>query len=214
MKVREQIEFFAGLKGVPASEATPRIKQWAKRLEIADWLEKKTEELSKGMQQKIQFITTVLHQPDLIILDEPFSGLDPVNVNLLIEVIQELKDTGCTIIFSTHMMEQVERLCDDICLINRAQKILGGNLRAVKREFGGNHLTLCYEGDNGFLQQNGLIKQVNQFANHVEVVLADGADPQKLLQLAVNNGVRISRFEIVEPSLNEIFITKVGKSNE
>ncbi len=214
MKVREQIEFFAGLKGIPASEAKPRIKHWAKRLEIADWLEKKTEELSKGMQQKIQFITTVLHQPDLIILDEPFSGLDPVNVNLLIEVIQELKDTGCTIIFSTHMMEQVERLCDDICLINRAQKVLGGNLRAVKREFGRNQVALCYDGDSGFLQQNGLIKQVNQFANHVEVVLADGADAQKLLQLAVSNGVRISRFEIVEPSLNEIFIAKVGKSNE
>jgi ABC-2 type transport system ATP-binding protein len=214
MKVGEQLEFLGGLKGVPARELSTRIKQWSERLKIAEWLNKKTEELSKGMQQKIQFIATVLHQPELIILDEPFSGLDPVNANLLIEVIQELKTNGSTIILSTHVMEQVERLCDDICLINRSQKVLDGNLRAIKRDFSSNQIALNYEGGSDFLSENGLIRKINRYASHVEVILNDDVDPQLLLQSAINSGARISRFELMEPSLNEIFIQKVGKPNE
>jgi len=166
------------------------------------------------MQQKIQFIATVLHEPDLLILDEPFSGLDPINTNLLLEVIQELKAAGKTIIFSTHMMEQVERLCDDICLINRSQKVLAGNLRTIKREFGANKVAICYEGGTDFLHENGLIKKIDRYASHTEVALAEGANSQQLLQLAIGSGAYISRFELVEPSLNEIFIEKVGKDNE
>ncbi|MEW6735228.1 MAG: ATP-binding cassette domain-containing protein [Acidobacteriota bacterium] len=214
MKVRDQLLFFAGLKGVSGVDAASRIQRWGQRLQIAEWLDKKAEELSKGMQQKIQFIATILHEPELLILDEPFSGLDPVNTNLLIEVIQELKQAGRTIIFSTHMMEQVERLCDDICLINKSQKVLGGNLRTVKREFALNKVALCYDGGGDFLHQNGLVKQVDRFANHIELALADGADPQELLRRAIESGARISRFELIEPSLNEIFIAKVGKADE
>jgi ABC-2 type transport system ATP-binding protein len=214
MKVREQLRFLGGLKSVPNKDLDARIKRWAERLKIQDWLDKKTEELSKGMQQKIQFIATVLHEPELLVLDEPFSGLDPVNANLLIEVIHELKAAGATIILSTHVMEQVERLCDDICLINSSRKVLDGNLKTIKREFGRNQVALCYEGGNDFLVENGLIKKIDRYASHIEVALADGADPQQLLQRAINSGARISRFELVEPSLNEIFIEKVGKVNE
>jgi ABC-2 type transport system ATP-binding protein len=214
MKVRDQLLFLAGLKGIPVEQAVARIQRWAGRLKIADWLEKRTDELSKGMQQKIQFIATIVHEPDLIILDEPFSGLDPINAGILIEVIQELKAAGRTIIFSTHIMDQVERLCDDICLINRSQKVLGGNLRAIKREFGRNRIALCFEGRDDFLHENGLIKQIDRFASHIELSLADGADPQQLLERAITSGARISRFELMEPSLNEIFIEKVGRSNE
>jgi ABC-2 type transport system ATP-binding protein len=214
MKVSDQLIFLAGLKNVRSQEAALRIRRWAERLQIADWLEKKTDELSKGMQQKIQFIATILHEPELLILDEPFSGLDPINTSLLLEVIQELKSAGRTIIFSTHMMEQVERLCDDICLINRSQKVLGGNLRSIKREFGRNRVALSFEGGKDFLHENGLIKKIDRYASHVEVALAEGADSQQLLQLAIASGANISRFELMEPSLNEIFIEKVGKSNE
>lgn len=214
MKVRDQLEFLGGLKGVPAQELKKRVQQWAERLKISEWLEKKTEELSKGMQQKIQFIATILHRPELIILDEPFSGLDPVNANLLIEVIQELKASGTTIILSTHVMEQVEKLCDEICLINRSQKVLAGNLRAIKRDFSSNQIAIAYEGNGGFLKENRLIKEIKSYAHHVEVRLADGADSQELLRQALNSGARINRFELIEPSLHEIFVQKVGVPNE
>lgn len=210
MKVREQLFFLSGLKGVSPVDGRKRITQWAERLQIADWLDKKTEELSKGMQQKIQFIATILHQPTLIILDEPFSGLDPINANLLIEVIQELKSTGTTIILSTHVMEQVERLCDDICLINKAQKILAGNLKTIKKEFTRNKVAIAYEGGQDFLANNSLIRKVDVFASHSELHLNEGADAQQLLEQAFHSGARINRFELMEPSLNEIFIRKVG----
>lgn len=212
MKVREQLRFLAGLKNVPSNEVDKRIIDWAERLQIAAWLDKKTEELSKGMQQKIQFIATILHKPELIILDEPFSGLDPVNANLLIEVIHELKASGITVILSTHVMEQVEKLCDDICLINKSQKVLAGNLKNIKRSFSSNKIALSYEGENQVLTGNELIKKIAQYASHVEIELVEGAEPQKLLQQMVNNGIYINRFELMEPSLNEIFIRKVGKN--
>lgn len=212
MKVGEQLRFLGGLKSVPSSELDKRIKHWAERLQIADWLDKKTEELSKGMQQKIQFIATVLHNPELIILDEPFSGLDPVNANLLIEVIHELKSKGTTIILSTHVMEQVEKLCDDICLINKSQKILAGNLKTIKKSFASNKLAINYEGESDFLNNNNLVKKIAQYASHLEIELVEGADSQELLKQIINSGVRINRFEMMEPSLNEIFIRKVGKN--
>lgn len=212
MKVLDQLRFLGGLKSIPSKELDKKIKDWAERLQIAGWLDKKTEELSKGMQQKIQFIATVLHEPELIILDEPFSGLDPVNANLLIEVIHELKSKGTTIILSTHVMEQVEKLCDDICLINKSQKVLGGNLKAIKKSFSSNKIALSYEGENNLLSNNSLVKNFSQYASHLEVELSDGADSQELLKQAIDRGLRISRFEMMEPSLNEIFIRKVGKN--
>jgi ABC-2 type transport system ATP-binding protein len=212
MKVGEQLEFLGGLKGVTARDLKVRIAHWSERLKMTEWLEKKTEELSKGMQQKIQFIATVLHEPDLIILDEPFSGLDPVNANLLIEVIQELKSAGSTIILSTHVMEQVERLCDEICVINRSRKVLAGNLRAIKKEFATNKVALGYDGDREFLTHNDLISTVTEKNGYVEIELAPTADPQMLLQQAIAQGGRISRFEVIEPSLNEIFIRRVSEN--
>ncbi|HET9528790.1 MAG TPA: ATP-binding cassette domain-containing protein [Blastocatellia bacterium] len=211
MKVGEQLVFFASLKGVGSSEAARRVDEWLERLELFDWKNKKSDELSKGMQQKVQFIAAVLHNPDLLILDEPFSGLDPVSVNLLKNVILDLKGNGKTIIFSTHQMEQVEQMCDDICLINQATKVLGGSLRDVKRRYGKNTVILDYEGPDSFLGDD-LVKKCNQFANYVEAVLQDEADSQELLRRALAAGARVNRFELVEPSLNEIFIECVTQT--
>ncbi|MEP6743610.1 MAG: ATP-binding cassette domain-containing protein, partial [bacterium] len=136
MKVGDQLRFFAELKNINGKDAEARADRWLARLHIADWKSKKSSELSKGMQQKVQFITTVLHEPDLLILDEPFSGLDPVNLDLLKEIVLELKQAGKTIIFSTHQMEVAEKICDDICLINRSRKVLEGSIRTVKAGFG------------------------------------------------------------------------------
>jgi ABC-2 type transport system ATP-binding protein len=213
MNVGDQLIFFANLKGVESREAARRADEWLARLELSDWKYKKAQELSKGMQQKVQFIATVLHDPELLILDEPFSGLDPVSVNLLKGFILDLKKKGKTIIFSTHQMEQVEQMCDDICLINHATKVLGGSLREVKRRFGRNTVVLDYEGDDAFLSDD-IVKRVNRFPNYVEILLHDAADAQEVLKRAVESGARINRFELVEPSLNEIFIESVtGKPN-
>ncbi|HEU4390807.1 MAG TPA: ATP-binding cassette domain-containing protein [Blastocatellia bacterium] len=210
MKVGDQLLFFASLKGVPKWEARKRIGDWLARLELSAWRDKKASELSKGMQQKVQFIAAVLHEPELLILDEPFSGLDPVSVNLLKSVILDLKAKSKTIIFSTHQMEQVEQMCDDICLIDHATKVLGGSLRDVKRSFGRNTVLLDYEGPDSFLNED-VAKRVNRFPNHLEVLLQDGADPQEVLRRAMSAGGRVNRFELVEPSLNEIFIECVTR---
>jgi ABC-2 type transport system ATP-binding protein len=212
MKVSEQLLFFANLKGLHSLEAARRMDDWLARLELSDWKEKKAIELSKGMQQKIQFIASVIHEPDLLILDEPFSGLDPVSVKLLRGVILDLKSKGKSIIFSTHQMEQAEQMCDDICLIDHSTKILGGSLRDVKRSFGKNTVIFDYEGADSFLGQD-IIKHENRLGNYSELLLNDGVDPQEILKRAVSAGARINRFELVEPSLNEIFIDTVTGRN-
>jgi len=212
MKVGEQLLFFAQLKGVDTSEANRRIDQWLNRMELSAWKDKKSIELSKGMQQKVQFIATVLHEPEVLILDEPFSGLDPVSVSLLKDVILDLKKQGKAVIFSTHQMEQVEQLCDDICLINKSIKVIGGSLREVKRRFGRNTVLLDYEGPDSFLADEG-VKKISRFPNYVEIALNDGASAQQILRKAVSGGASINRFELVEPSLNEIFIESVTGKN-
>lgn len=212
MKIGDQLIFFANLKGLAAAEAERRVDQWLERLELTDWKNKKPADLSKGMQQKVQFIGSVIHDPDVMILDEPFSGLDPVNVNLLKGVILEMKERGRTIIFSTHQMEQVEQMCDDICLINHATRVLSGGLKEVKRRFGKNTVILDYEGMDSFLGDD-LVKRMNRFANYSEIVLNDGVDAQEVLKRALGSGARVNRFELVEPSLNDIFIESVtGKA--
>jgi ABC-2 type transport system ATP-binding protein len=211
MKVGEQLVFFANLKGLNSTEAANRVDQWLERLELSEWKNKKPTDLSKGMQQKIQFIVTVIHDPEVLILDEPFSGLDPVSVNLLKSVILDLKQRGKTIIFSTHQMEQVEQMCDDICLINHGRQVLSGALREVKRGYGKNTVILDYEGAEAFLDGD-LVKRHNRFANHSEILLNDGADAQDVLRRALGAGARVNRFEIVEPSLNEIFIEVVTRT--
>ena len=214
MKVSEQLVFFANLKGLNSTEAAKRVDQWLERLELSEWKDKKPTDLSKGMQQKIQFIVTVIHDPEVLILDEPFSGLDPVSVNLLKSVILDLKARGKTIIFSTHQMEQVEQMCDDICLINHGTQVLSGALREVKRRYGKNTVILDYEGGAESFLDGDLVKRHNRFANHSEILLNDGADGQEVLRRAIEAGARVNRFEIVEPSLNEIFIEVVTKTTK
>ena len=212
MKVGEQLRFLAELKDLRGAEADKRIDEWLKRLELSAWKEKRTKELSKGMQQKIQFITAVIHDPDLVILDEPFSGLDPVNVDLMKETILDQKAKGKTIILSTHQMEIAEKLCDDVCMINRSHKVLDGKLREIKRSFSLNAVALQFEGGDGLLNDPGLVANISQHGEDTEVLLVPGASPQTLLKRLVDSGVNVSKFELVEPSLHDIFIEKVRET--
>ena len=212
MKVLDQLAFLGELHGMAAAEARKKAVAWCERLDIAEKLDKKVEELSKGMQQKIQFIAALLHDPDFIIMDEPFFGLDPVNAGLLKDVMLDLKKQGRTILFSTHRMDQVEKLCDSICLINRGTSVLQGSLKQVKAQYGKSNVQIEYEGNSDFLQQQELVGSYNNYGNYVEVRLAPGADPQQLLHAAAQRS-RISKFELVEPSLEEIFIEVVGKND-
>ncbi|MBO0726909.1 MAG: ATP-binding cassette domain-containing protein [Blastocatellia bacterium] len=214
MKVGEQLAFFAELKGVPRQEINRRIDAWLKRIEMTEWKNKKWEELSKGMQQKVQFVSTILHSPDLVILDEPFSGLDPISSGLLKEIVQELKENNKTIIFSTHLMEQAEELCDEICLINQGRKVLGGPVRDIKRGFGWRYVAIDGENFEPTLRNSPMVKEFTPNRDHTEIILQDGADPQALLRQLVADGARLSRFELVAPSLNEIFIESVNRANE
>src|ERR1700723_2563743 len=204
MKVIEQLVFFGELHGLTASEARERAADWAKRLEIDETLGKKTEELSKGMQQKIQFIGSLLHDPGLIVMDEPFSGLDPVNALLLEKTLLELKDEGKAIVFSTHRMDQVEKLCDSICLINKGEAVLAGRVREIKSRYERNHVIVEFEGSADFLK-SAEIAEAKNFSGHAEIRLKPHGDAQKLLQEA-SAAATIYRFELVEPSLEEIFI--------
>jgi ABC-2 type transport system ATP-binding protein len=209
MKIGEQLKFFAELKNVKGKDADTRVDHWLARLKLSEWKNKKSMELSKGMQQKVQFITAVLHDPDLLILDEPTSGLDPVNVELLKEVVLELKATGKTIIFSTHQMSLAEEICDDICLINRSRKVLEGSIREVKRSFSRHAVALRFEGGDAVLDDQSLVSHVERHADEMEVLLAEGANAQVLLKRLVDAGASVSKFEMIEPSLNDIFIAKV-----
>jgi ABC-2 type transport system ATP-binding protein len=212
MRVADQLRFFAELKGLDAREADARASRWLERLKLSEWRLKKTEELSKGMQQKVQFIATVMHEPDLLILDEIFSGLDPVNAEMMMEVLSELKAAGHTIILSTHQMEQAERLCDDICLINKSRKVLDGSIREVKRGFGRRAVALRAEGTNGVLDDPRLVASVKPLGDYSEVLLAEGADAQVLLRRLIVGGASVTRFETVEPSLHDVFIQKVSEA--
>ena len=208
MKVLEQLIFFGQLHGLDRAEARKRSTEWTRRMEIDDVLEKKTEELSKGMQQKIQFISSLLHDPGLIIMDEPFSGLDPVNATLLERTLIELKDQGKAILFSTHRMDQVEKLCDSICLINHGEAVLAGKVREIKKSYARNRVIVEFEGSADFLK-SAEIAEAKNFSGHAEIKLKDGGNAQKLLNEAAAVAT-IFRFELVEPSLEEIFIQTVG----
>jgi ABC-2 type transport system ATP-binding protein len=208
MKVLDQLVFFGELHGLTPAEARKRAVEWAKRLEIADSLLKKTEELSKGMQQKIQFISSLLHDPGLIIMDEPFSGLDPVNAVLLEKTLIELKNEGKAIVFSTHRMDQVEKLCDSICLIDKGKAVLAGKVREIKSGYERNRIVIEFEGSSAFLDSPEIAEAKN-YSGHVEIRLKEHGNAQKLLHEAASVAT-IYRFELVEPSLEEIFIQTVG----
>ncbi len=212
MKLVEQLAFLAELKGVPAGESMRRARQWCERLELSAWTEKKVEELSKGMQQKVQFIAAILHDPEFLILDEPFSGLDPANADVLKDVLLEQKKAGKTILFSTHRMDQVEQLCQSICLINEGKAVLHGDLRSIKAKYGRNHVQMEYEGDGEFLQHSKGLQWFKDYGSYVEMELAPGADTRELLSLVASR-VKLSRFQVMEPPLEQIFKDTVKKQN-
>ena len=208
MKVQDQLVFVGQLHGLSAEEARKRAIDWAKRMEIAETLLKKTEELSKGIQQKIQFIASLLHDPGLIVMDEPFSGLDPVNAVLVERTLLELKDQGKAILFSTHRMDQVEKLCDSICLIDNGKAVLAGKVREIKATYERNRVIMEFEGNAAFLESPE-IEEFKNYSGHAEIKLHPHGDAQKLLHEAAAVAT-IYRFELVEPSLEEIFIQTVG----
>ena len=215
MKVIDQLVFLGQLHGLDAVTASKRAHAWCERMEITEAMPKKTEELSKGMQQKIQFIAALLHDPELIIMDEPFSGLDPVNAILLQDTLLELRRSGKAVLFSTHRMDQVEKMCDSIALISRGNLILSGGMREIKSQYPRNRVQMNFEGDPGFLE-HASVEEVQSYAGRAEIKLrtaADGGSPdaQPLLAAAVASGARISRFEVMEPTLEEIFIEEVGR---
>ena len=209
MKVFDQLMYLAQLKGLSQTAAKTAIEFWLDRFEASSWKKKEVSELSKGMSQKIQFIATVAHDPEIYIFDEPFSGLDPINSEMLKEVILEEKKRGKTILFSTHRMEQVEQMCDDICLFNQGKAVLQGNLQSIKQSFGNNTVLLDFIGDSEFLNQLEGVRINNRSTNFAEIRLLEGASPQHILEIAMKHS-EIQRFEIVQPSLQDIFISTVN----
>ncbi len=214
LKVIDQLIYFARLKEVPKSIAINRAKEWLAKFGASSWENKKIQELSKGMQQKIQFISTILHDPPVLILDEPFSGFDPINTELLKSTILDMKQAGKTIILSTHVMSQVEQMCDDLVLINKGNVILSGGLRTIKASFGLNTVVMEFDGSLEFLNQLEGIKVNDRTQNRVEFKLENpDITTNHILNTAMKNNVTIYKFEKVEPSLHEIFIDVVGKEN-
>jgi ABC-2 type transport system ATP-binding protein len=209
-KVLEMLEFQGSIKGAAPAAARREAAAWLDRIGLGGWKERKVEDLSKGMQQQVQFVGAVMGKPELLILDEPFSGLDPVNQNLYKDLLLELNRGGATIVFSTHQMETAEKLCREIALINHGRVVLGGPLASVKSRFGRNSVFLDFDGDGHFLRSLPFVARVDDYGGYREVRLRDGADPQALLRALVDKGA-VRRFEIVEPTLHNIFIEQVGE---
>ena len=219
MQVRRVLLFLAELKGIGASEASRRIDIWLDRMSLRtpekDWGEAKVDELSRGMQQKVQFIATLLHDPDLVILDEPFSGLDPINAQALKDAVLELKQRGKTVIFSTHIMDNAEKMCDSVCIVARGTKVLDGTVADVKAAAGTRNVALALSGiaANGIgavLHDTSLVSKLDENNNYFEIELTEAADPQVLLHRLIEAGANIQRFELVRPSLHQIFLQRVG----
>ena len=213
MTVGANLVFLGQLAGLSIATSEERIEGWTKRLGIADWVDRRVDELSKGMQQKIQFIAALMHDPDLIVMDEPFAGLDPVNTMQLKDVLVGLRAAGKSILFSTHRMDQVEKLCDSICLINRGKAVLQGSLSEVKNGNGRRFVQIDYEGDGSFLAGHPLVESLNDYGNHAELRLKPGADSQELLQTAMRQ-LRVLRFQVMDPSLEQIFIERIAGKHD
>jgi ABC-2 type transport system ATP-binding protein len=208
-KVLEMLEYQGSLRGASPAASRKEAAVWLERLELGEWKTRKVEDLSKGMQQKVQFIGAVMGKPDLLILDEPFSGLDPVNQNVLKELMLELNRQGSTIIFSTHQMDTAEKLCRELALINQGRIVLSGTLSQIKSRFGKNSVMVEFDGDGAFLQSLPGVARVDDYGQYREVRMLNGADPQALLRATVER-VAVRRFEIMEPTLHNIFIEQVG----
>ena len=218
MKLRRLLSFFAELKGMSPRESKPRIMHWLERFDLADRADARVKELSKGNQQKVQFISAILHEPDIMILDEPFSGLDPINQQILKDIIVDLKRAGKTIIFSTHIIEHAERICDHVCIISRGKKVADGTMGQVKKEYGGEYIAIAFEDFSAEaveqVRRSGEVVKVRENGSTVEVNLKPGGDPHQLLKHLINKDIRLKRFEQTEPSLEQIFLAKVGATQE
>src|SRR5256714_1191316 len=214
MRVLDVLVFLGEMKGVDRRRARQRADEWLERLGLAQWRLRRVDELSKGMQQKVQFISTMLHEPDLMIFDEPFSGLDPVNAQVLKDAVLDLRRRGKTMLFSTHIMEQAEKLCEQLCIIARGRKLVDGALSDIKRTHGGHHLVIGFDGSLGGAAQvfadRTLVSKVDNYGQYAELELASGAESQQILQRLVASGARLSKFELQEASLHKIFIDLVG----
>ncbi|MEO6135330.1 MAG: ATP-binding cassette domain-containing protein, partial [Ginsengibacter sp.] len=208
MKIGEQALYLARLKGLSKQDALKKIKEWFVKFEMESWWNKKVDDLSKGMSQKLQFVITVLHEPKLLILDEPFSGLDPVNSNLIKEEIFKLSQKGTTIIFSTHRMEQVEEICDRIVLLNKGKKVLDGSLQQVKDDFKQHIFRVGFEQPK-VISENGIFSVVKQDEQFINVKINEGYQPTDVLKELLQQQAGIISFNEILPTLNEIFITQV-----
>jgi ABC-2 type transport system ATP-binding protein len=213
MVLEDQLLFFAEIKGTPRAEASRRLGPWLERLGLADWRRRRLNELSKGMQQKAQLIATLLHEPEILILDEPMSGLDPVGADLVRDSLLDLGRQGRTIVLSSHQMETVERLCDSIALIHHGRKLLDGTVAETKSRYAKNTVVLAFEGDGSFLGRLPGVQSVKDTGRHVEVKLGEGGDPQAVLREAAAR-LRVTRFEISEPSLHDIFVACVTAAGQ
>ena len=218
MKVLDHLAFLGEVKGMRKADAKVKADRWLQRLGLSDWRLKRVEDLSKGMQQKIQFAGTLIHDPELVILDEPFSGLDPINLQVMKDVVVEIARSGRTVLFSTHVMEQAERMCDRIVIIARGEKVVDGTVSEVKAGFGERHIALTFfrgkEVAERILADPALVAKLDDYGASAEVAMAVGVDPQALLRALVAADVGLNRFEVVEPSLQSIFIAKVGNAAE
>ena len=210
MKVMDTLLYFAEIKGKTGKEIQRRAEEYLERFDLLDRKMSKLEDLSKGNQQKIQFIITVLHDPDFIILDEPFSGMDPINTNLLKEIILEKKSQGKVILFSTHLMDFAEKMCDHIAMIDHGKIILKGSLRNIKSKYSRQNVSLEYSGDISFLNGHSIVEKISDFGNTTGIRVKSSDDIQVLLKLLVDNNVRVTKFSANEISLHEIFIELAG----
>lgn len=212
MKVMETILFFANLKGKKRKEITEKAEEYLERFELTNRINSKVETLSKGNQQKVQFISTLIHDPDFIVLDEPFSGMDPINTNLLKDIILEKRREGKVIIFSTHLMDYAEKLCDHIAMIHKGKIILNGNLSDIKHDFSKNNVKLIYEGNISFLDNHPIVNHISDFGNSVGISLNSSDQTQELLKLLIKNDVKVISFDSNDIALNEIFIDLAGSA--
>ena len=209
MKVLDQLAFLGEIRGIDRRVAGSRATRWLERLGLADWADRKVQTLSKGMQQKVQFVGTVLHEPELLILDEPFSGLDPINQEVLEAIVLEERRRGATILFSTHLMEQAERICERVCLIARSRKVLDGDLREIKRRERLGVVAVEFEGDDRWLSQLD-VAGIEEVGHAHHLTLGPRTDSGRLLAAAAAAGVGVRRFEVLEPTLREIFVSHAG----
>ena len=212
MKVRAILSYLGAIKGMGRGELAIEIPKWLDAVGLGDWIDKRVEDLSRGMQQKLQFVVTAINDPDILILDEPFAGLDPVNLDLLKEIMLRMRDGGKTVVLSTHVMDQAEKLCDFILLINKGRKVIDGTLDQIRSRYDSDVVSVDLEGDTGFITDLPIVKSATRAGRRLEIALNENADAQELLHALVGR-VRVLAFEVKVPSLHEIFVDLAGENN-